>query len=590
MSDLQDEMQQAIAHHQAGNFPAAEAGYRRALKIDSTCWEARYLLGTALLQHGEFAESVAVLQQAVATRPEIPDAGNNLGVAYKALGEWDKAVRAFEAAIQADPDYDQALFNLGNLMEERKLYVDAEKCYRRVLELAPTDAKVRQRLHQVLIALERWADVESELQQALEQDPRNIDLLVQRGYILVKQARFEDAIDVYEQVLGLKPDFPEIHNNLSYIHERQGRLEEAVASARKAVEMRPDYAEGYNNLGIALKSHHEFEAACDCFEQALRHQPNFALAEFNLGTTRLLQGRFLEGWPGYERRAETLAEPLRPFEQPRWDGSRLEGGRLLVYSDQGLGDAVQFVRFLPQVREQSAADIIFECQPKLRSLFAHLPGVDELIVDGETLPSFDAQVPLASVPAILQTTIESLPACKQTLTASSDLSDDLQALLATVPSGHLKVGLAWQGNPLQARDNVRSCPLADFAPLADMEGITLVGLQTETTGLQQLDDLSWADRIVNVGPLLHDLATTAGVVEQLDLIITVDSAVGHLAGALGKPTWVLLCHTPDWRWLLDRDDTPWYASMRLFRQPSWGDWKSVVQRVVEELPSVRITH
>jgi tetratricopeptide (TPR) repeat protein len=585
LADIGAILEQGIERHQSGDLSAAEALYRQVLEISPEHWDAMYLLGTSLLQCNRFDECITLLSRVVTARPDVPDAHNNLGVAYQASGQWEKAAKAFQAALHTKPDYDQALFNLGALMEDRKLFTDAEKCFRQALNQNPNDRQTRVSLGNVLKAQGKWEEAESCYREVPAHGTQDLDLHINFAYVLARQEKLDEAATLYQEVLDTQPNYYQVHNSLSYVYERQGQLDAAVTSARRALEFKPDYPEGYNNLGTAERSLHRFEEACSSFEKALESADDFPLAEFNLGTTKLLEGKFLEGWAGYERRAETLDAPPRAFAQQRWGGESIAGKTLLVYSDQGFGDAIQFVRFLHEAQQRSGGKLILECQAELKSLFANHPAVDDLILESESLPNFDVQIPLTSLPALFQVEFDSIPAEVPYLRASSSSRDLLQSLLNEVSPTQLKVGFVWQGNPQQARDIIRSCSLETFRPLFELEGIAPFSLQTGEAA-DQIESLRRQHKPIDLGSQLQDFAETAAVIADLDLVITVDTATAHLAGALGKPVWTLLCHTPDWRWLINRDDSPWYPSMQLFRQPKWGDWDSVIEKVASALKTL----
>lgn len=580
MHDSQTLFHNAIAHHQQGDLREAVAGYRELIVTDDyQSLDARYLLGTALLQLGEFAESVEHLSAVTAARRDVADAQNNLGIAHKATGDWERATRAFEAALKINPEYDQALFNLGSVMEQRSLFADAEKCFRHASRLSPADNGARFALAGVLKAQEKWAGAETCYRGCRAAGFEDSSLDVNLAFVLARQDKLDEAADIYSEILATQPEFAEIHNSLSYINERRGRLDDALASARRAVELQPDYAEGHNNLGIALSSLHRLHEALPAFRRALEIRPDFPLAAFNLGTTHLLAGDYAEGWSGYERRAEALGEQPRRCAGPKWDGSAIAGQRLFVFADQGFGDTIQFSRFLQTATHKSQAKVILECQPELVSLIRNVQGVrnvegvDAVIADGNPLPDFDTWIPLSSLPGRLGCTVDSIPANTPYLTPEPVLREEPQSVLDTLHAPR-KIGVVWRGNPQQARDFVRSCPLEIISPLFDVEDIDWVSLQTGADSDQ---------RLVDIGSQLRDFSETAAVISQLDLVITVDTATAHLAGALGVPVWTLLCHTPDWRWGLNGASCPWYPAMRLFRQSTWGDWAGVVAEVADAL-------
>lgn len=582
---LEKLLKQAVAHHQAGRLPEGEAVYRELLEQRPDQWDAVYLLGTLLLQSGRFPDSIELLQRVIAHRPGVPDAHNNLGIAFKAVGRWEEAAREFEAALRADPVYQQALYNLGTLMKQRGLLADSEKCFRAALRLDSADVPTRRGLADVLKDRGKWPEAEEHYRALADADPENLDVRVNLGYVLARQERVKEAADVYQAILQQKPDYYQIHNNLSYLLERQGKLDEAAAGARRALELQPGYAEAYNNLGSALRSAHRLDEACECFRKAAGLQPGFALAEFNFGTTRLLQGNYRAGWRGYERREATLESPPRRFAEPRWTGEPIPGRTLLVHADQGFGDTLQFVRFLQPVRERSQARLVLECQPELVALLADSRVADEVVANGGAPAAFDVQVSLASLPGLLEIDLPQLPANVPYIAAAAEMRPELEQLLARC-EGKMRVGLVWRGNREQARDVLRSLSAPLLEPLLRVENIAFVSLQIGAGG--ELEQLTSANRPLDLGRHLRDFRDTAAVIERLDLVITVDTALAHLAGALARPVWTLLCFTPDWRWHLDRCDSPWYPTMRLFRQPVWGDWPAVMQNAAEELQRISI--
>lgn len=583
MDETATRLERGVAHHQAGELREAESLYRQILAGDPDHLQAAYRLGTALLQLGSYGESAELLERVAALRPDVPDLQNNLGVAYKALGEWEKAAGAFQSAVNADANYTQALFNLAELMQQRGFLADAEKYLRKLRQTDPDGLDALVRLAGVLKSRQNWADAEACYREALARDPDNLDVQVNLGFVVAKQEKLEQAAGIYREILAARPDYYQIHNSLAYVHERQGRLDEAVAYSRRALEIQPDYAEAYNNLGIALRSAGRLPEAAESFGKAVALRPDFPLFEFNLGATHLLAGEYQQGWPGYLRYCELLDAPVRQFTQPQWNGEPIPGGRLLVQADQGFGDTLQFARFLESARQRSGATVVLECQRELVRLLAGQQMADAVLAEGDPLPPFDYHVPLSHLPALFDVDLDSIPAASRYLKSVNAIRQELADLLKTKSNHERMVGLSWQGNPEQGRDPMRSCRLKALMPLADIPGIRLVSLQTGEAGCRQLAEVEGQDKLVDVGSRLRDFADTAAVLDQLELLVTVDTAVAHLAGAMGRPVWTLLGYAPDWRWHLQQTDSPWYAGMRLFRQPSWGDWQTVVQTVADEL-------
>lgn len=573
------DLQQAIACHQQGRLDEAVEGYRQVLQVDPGHWNTRYLLGTALLQSGEFRECVNLLSSVVHERPDA-DAQNNLGVAYKALGEWEQAARAFEAVVRSHPDYDQAYFNLGTLMADRGLHKDAEKCFRHGLTLNPSDQQTRFHLAQSLVAQSNWAEAELLLREILAADESHAEAGMSLAYVLARTEQLDEAVAVYEQLLESDPDDANVHSSLSFVFERMGRLEEATQAAQRAVELDPNLADSFNNLGVALRSQHDLAAAEDAFRKAMQLRDDFPLAEFNLGATLLMRENYADGWKHYARYRDLFAEPRREFGKPQWDGAKISGRRLLIHADQGFGDAIQFARFLLVAQQRSEASIVLVCPKPLKQLLSGMEGVELVLDEDEPLPEFDLQASLTQLPIVLQADADSIGVAGGYLKAPP-IRAELRNLLESIPAGKRKIGIVWQGNPAQARDALRSCPMELLKPLADLKDATLISLQTEPEVIEQSRLLSDMVPMVDVGSQLRDFADTASVLAELDVLITVDTAIAHLAGALGLNPWVMLCHTPDWRWQLEGSDSTWYPGARLFRQARPHDWNSVLASIVQ---------
>jgi Flp pilus assembly protein TadD len=561
---------------------AAATRYEQALVDNPEQWDALYLYGTALLQLGRLREAIDVFSRAAKLHPEVPDVYNNLAVAYQGIGNFDAAARAYRTAIELNPDFDLAHSNLARLLDSAGRFGDAETSLHRAIRLKPAVAAYRLQLAAVLGHQGRQLEATGVLQEAVRHHPQNLDLKMNLAAALVEQERLDEAADVYRAVIDLQPEFAEAQSSLAFVLERQGRLGEALAAAERSVELRFDYAEGFNNLGIVLRSLHRLNEACQVFARAIKLKPEFALAEFNLGTTLLLAGRYLEGWPGYRQHARAAGTAAPGLPATEWDGRPIAGQRLLVYADQGLGDTIQFARFLALCKQRSEARLIFRCQPSLQRLLAESSAADAICTTEDDLPAFDQHVPLASLPGIFGMTVEQVGLCVPYLKTSATLPPRIGELLGE-KTGDRRIGLVWQVNPRQSRDAVRSCPLDKILPLLELPRMRFFSLQCDSLGRSQLAASSVAGRLFDLGGHLEDFADTAAVLQRLDLLITVDTAIAHLAGALGRPVWTMLCHTPDWRWHLDRSDSPWYPTMRLFRQPTWGDWDSVINRIRAEL-------
>jgi hypothetical protein len=327
------------------------------------------------------------------------------------------------------------------------------------------------------------------------------------------------------------------------------------------------------------------DAAAEAYRQAIEWRADFVSAKFNLALTQLLQGSFVEGFTGFEARWDLpdLAKTRQHFSQPQWDGSDLNGRTILLHAEQGIGDTIQFIRYAPLVAQRGGR-VVFQCPEAMTRLFEGFPGIDRFVVRGRELPEFDLHCPLLSLPLAMKTTLETIPASVPYLSADAE---SVSRWRKRLPRDSVNVGLAWAGRAEHSNDRLRSMALTDFAPLVDAPGVNFFSLQ-KGDAAEQLRSTPDGLAITDWTEQLQDLSDTAALIDALDLVITVDTSVAHLAGALGKPVWVLLPFAPDWRWMLDRSDSPWYPTMRLFRQPQARDWRSPVEQVAQALHTFQV--
>jgi Flp pilus assembly protein TadD len=524
-----------------------------------------------------------------------------LGLAYKQQGRWGDAAQAFQRAVGIDPSYAPSYFELADLSQTLGQTDAAIKLYLRTINLDSGNAEAFRRLGELLYARQNWVGAEHCFVRVVEtgclQGDREalLNLMNKLGIALIKQNKLDAAEAVFRQILEQAPSVGEMYSNLTYIYERQGRLEEALAAGLRTVELKPDYPEGHNNLGIAFRALHLLDDARSCFAHAITLKPEFPLAQFNLGVLDLMLGDFVTGWRGYEWRNRVIAQLPRELGAPRWHGGPISGKTLLVHTEQGYGDTILFARFLKRARERSQAQIVLEVPKALLPLLSGVSGTDLVIPFGATPPHVDAEIALPSLPGALGIELGDLPLevnylrvpessrvewsnRMQSLTGAGELPDSLINQIEP-----FRVGIVWAGNSGQELNAIRSCSLSHFASLVSIPGIAWYSLQKEADDVTLYAAWPAGARITALGPLLHDFADTAAAIERLDLVISVDTSVAHLSGALGQTTWTLLSHTPDWRWQLDRTDSAWYPTMRLFRQPRWGDWQAVFESVAMAL-------
>ncbi len=417
---------------------------------------------------------------------------------------------------------------------------------------------------------------------ALEIRPKYAEAHNNRGNTLQELKRFDEALESFERALEIRPDYAEAHNNRGNTLQKLGRFDEALEGYERAVAIRADYAEAFNNRGNALQELVRFDEALASYERALAIRPDYAACHVNRAFLLLQTGRFAEGWQGYEwRRKIDSGGTARPLSGPEWTGGDTNVERLLFYSEQGLGDTIQFSRFACSVAA-SGKEVLLEVQPSLGGLLDGLEGV-KVIRNGAVLPEHDAELPLMSLPHVLGTTPETMPGNLPYLFAEPAR---VEAWAKRLPAGQFRVGIVWQGKSTADIDIGRSIPLRAFARLCRIPGLTLISLQ-KYDGAEQLAHLP-PGMTVETLEAEFDAGSDAfldcaAVMMNLDLVISSDTAAAHLAGALGRPVWIVLKHVPDWRWMMDREDTPWYPTARLFRQARRGDWDEVFERIAGEL-------
>jgi FkbM family methyltransferase len=425
---------------------------------------------------------------------------------------------------------------------------------------------------------------EAVYRQALQAAPDDANAWCYLGMACHDQDRLDEAVNAYRRAIQLRPNFPIAFNNLGNTLRLQRRLDEALASFDYALRLKPDYVNAHKNKGTALVWEGQLDEALASYQRALELAPDDAETHKNLGVIWLLQGKFTQGWREYAWRWKTDEASLPTYQQPLWKGDSLDSRTILLTAEQGLGDTIHFIRYAAVLKQRFQCQVVAACPRALLPLLRTCPGIDVLVAQDEPLPPFDVFAPLLNVPGILGDHLGTFPADVPYLRADPALVARWQAELSRHPG--FKVGLVWQGNRKHQADRMRSMPLREFGPLGQLRGVQLFSLQ-KYVGLEQLESLAGLLDVIPLGDQLDEetgaFMDTAAVMRNLDLLITSDTSLAHLAGALGVPVWVALSYVPDWRWLLDRDDTPWYPTMRLFRQSKPGDWPSVFDRMADEL-------
>jgi Flp pilus assembly protein TadD len=544
-------LNEAFAALQLGQGDRAEQLLRGVLRKEPRHFDALIALGAVRGEQGRFDEAAALFERAARSRPDNADAHYNLGVALAHLGSKERALDCYRKALCAEPRHLNACNNAA-----------AE-----------------------LLTLERPSDALSCIEQGLAHHPDDPQLLSKRGAALKDVGRLDEAIEVLRRAVQIQPNDSLSHGNLGLALKDAGWLDEAILCFERAVSLDPRTASHHNHLGVALSGRGRQDEALTSLRRAAELDPDAALFRENLGMTLLLTGHFEEGWCQYEGRHERARSAQRPsIDAPSWRGEPLRSKSILVHSEQGLGDTIQFVRYAPLLAKRGAA-VTLAVQPRLVPLLSALSDVASVIPSGGARSHFDFQSALLSLPRGFGTTLASIPAGVPYLRADADLVARWRDRIG--PHG-FKIGIAWQGNPSYPGDASRSIPLREFALLAAIPGVRLISLQ-KGHGAEQAATSDFSSRIETLDEPFDDsgaFVDTAALMMSLDLIVSSDTAIPHLAGALGRPLFVALTHAPDWRWLLDRDDSPWYPTARLFRQRSTGDWAEVFARIAAAVRAV----
>ncbi len=576
-----------------------------------------YNQGAALQAKGDIAGAIARYEEAVRLWPQFAEAWSNLGNAYRQAGRRDDALAAYEAAIRAKPDFAAAYCNLGVLLIELLRYDDAVKALESAIRLAPGMPEAHANLGQAFRRMQRYQEAIAASRSAIALRPQYRDAYLNLGAASYEIDDFDEALRANQRASQIDPGSAQAWCNLSSVFHATGRFQEAIAASRSAIELRPQYRDAYLNLGAASYEIDDFDEALRANQRASQIDPGRAQAWCNLSGIYHATGRFQEAIAASERaialrpdyveahahRALSLlltGDFRRAWREypwiwrlpsragtypyldrfPLWDGGPFAGRHLVVTREQGFGDAILMARYFPAIKALGGT-LAVEIAPALASLFGSVAGIDELrIVKEPIVPraDVDLQIPLMGLPAAFGTEVDSIPANVPYLHADPERLARWTSRLGC--NAKLRAGVTWAGNPGQGDDRHRSCRLADFEPLAAVEGVAWFGLQKGRD-----EDLreSGAFRLDPLGREIEDFADTAAIMTVLDLIVTVDTSPAHLAGALGRPVWTLLPFIPHWSYLLEREDSLWYPTMRLFRPQKPGDWPGIFRNVEREL-------
>ena len=636
---------------QLGKLDLAAEQLRRGLALKPDFVECLSDLGTVLQTRGQFDEAIACYREALRLRPDMAALHFNLGNAFTAEGKAEEALDCYCRAIEVDPQFAEAHFNLGVTSKTLGKLPEAIRHYRQAIKLRPDFAAAHCNLGDALHAAGQLDEAISHYQRAIAIDPDHTVAYNNLGNALVEQGKLEEALACYGQLLARRQDYAPVYGSLGAVFQKLGKTDEAINCYAAALNLNAGDVRAYTNLGTALQEQGKLQDAFACQCKALELKADDVEAHVNRSLLLLLAGDFDNGWKEYEWRWK-LPELQGKYAAPCWEGEPLEGRRILLHVEQGLGDTMQFVRYAPLVKERGGT-VVVECQRGLRNLLLRCAGIDRVVELGNALPAFDVHAPLLSLPRIFGTRLETIPADVPYLFADEGLVEEWRERLEGVrgqetgvrgqkagvggqkpeaPINHslthrpLLVGINWQGRPGRGMFRLRDVPLEHFVRLGELPGVRLISLQRGEGREELLESghalVVEAQRGLEGEPLLTRRVTeamveplltprvseavgiahptivdlgadvdaahgafvdTAAITKNLDLVITSDTAVAHLAGALGVPVWVGLPFAADWRWLLDRSDSPWYPSMRLFRQKRAGDWKGVFEEIGAEV-------
>ncbi len=563
--------------------------FERAIALDPKLAAAHHHHATLAARLGNHEGALQSLHRALALEPHNTALQNNIGNTLTELGRLTEALESYELALAIEPGNLDTLHNRAVVQALRGEHAAALQDYDDLLARRPEHAPDLIGRGVALAGLGRHADALVPLERAIALLPGDVTAHSQRGVALQRLNRHAQALTSFDTALAIQSDLPDVLNNRGTALFELDRPEEALVSFERSLALNGASADTYTNIGIVLRALGRHREALESFDRTLVRKPDDPKASFVSAFVRLALGDFKRGWALYESRLRDpeLGTVPRTFAVPRWEGREaLAGKRLLVYADQGLGDAIQFCRYLPRLAAQGVS-VVFEVMPPLRALLRSLPEGIELMSRGERIPAVDYQCPLLSLPLALGTDLATIPADVPYLAPEPARVAQWATRLAERPG--VRVGLAWQGNPtveqlVLARG--RSMPLEALAPLAEVPGVSLISLQ-KGPGSEQLRTVAFRDRILDLGPDIDRgpdaFLDTAAVMASLDLVVTTDTSIAHLAGALARPTWIALPAVPEWRWLLERSDSPWYPTMRLFRQPRRGDWPAVATSLASTL-------
>ena len=593
--DVEGKLQQAISLYQAGQLLQAEQICQQILRDYPQDAEALHMLGVIAYQVGESKIATGLISQAIEIDSNQYVFFNSLGAALQKQGSLEESIQAYQQAIQIQSGDADSYSNLGVALQDQGSLEESIQAYQQAIQIQPNHPEAYNNLGVVLKEQGRLEESIQAYQKSIEIQPKSAEAYHNLGNVLREQGSLEESIEAYQQVIQIQPNHPEAYNNLGVVLKDQGSLEESIQAYQQAIRLQPDYAEAYSNLGNVLREQGSLEESIEAYQQAIQIQPGSAETHNNLGLILLLLGDFHQGWKEYEWRLKcsNFSSENRNFPQPYWNGIHLNGKSVLIWAEQGIGDEIMFTSILLTL-SQMTEKIVIECNIRLVSLFQRsFPQIQFFPRQNPPNPklldkNIDYQIPMGSLGQWLRTSEDSFKESKQTyLTACANKSAKIRERYQKLADGKLLVGISWKSTGINQRQALlKSTILEDWTSVLLQQDCYFINLQYGDVKEEleqfhlQTNLMIYQDEKIDSLRSLDDFAAQTSA---LDLVISTSNTTVHMAGALGKQVWTLLPYIPDWRWMLDREDTSWYPSMRLFRQNETGDWSGVFSQVKSEL-------
>ena len=575
------DLEQAVSYQRQGLFDEAEKTYARVVKKNPEYFDALHFYGLFKYQQGRHHDALKLVGKATKINPRSANTLNSLGVILAHLDRHIEALASFDATLKLEPHHVEALSNRCNSLNELGRFEDTIDSSNRAIAINPKYAEVYIPRGAALISCKRYTEALESYDQSLKLNPSLVMAWLGRGNVFYDLKRYDEAFAAYDKALALKPDLEGAWLGRGNVFFDLKRYDEAFAAYDKALTIKPDLENAWLGRGTVFFSLNRDEEALKCYDKAIALKKDLPEGYWNKSLVKLSLGEYEEGWQLYEWRwkSRSFTSPVRNFSQRQWLGNdSVVGKTILIHSEQGFGDTIQFFRYLSKLKTLGCK-IIFETQTQLVPLIKAQRYNCQIIGQGETLPSFDVHCPLLSLPLAFKTTLETIPASIPYLFSSAEKLELWRTKLGR--KNKFRIGLAWSGNQNFWNDIRRSIAFELLRPIMSVNG-EWYSLQKDVRGSDN-NSLKSTPNIIDHTQCLNDFSDTAALISELDLVISVDTAVAHLTGALGKPVWILLPFHPDFRWLRDREDSPWYPTARLFRQTQDGEWRSVIDRVFQEL-------